>query len=118
MSNENEKKVNHKKRFYTQRAVCQCFKCGACNKRFFKCRKLIHYKEIDENRNLTETEIYHIFKVCNYGGNTADYYREYNRQGYRRGGESFNPEQTRTTDPVRPYAIDPQEMDEEEQAKK
>ena len=108
---ENEKKefieflkVSHKpKRFYTQRAVCQCFKCGACNKRFFECRKLIHYKEIDENRNLTENEIYKIFKVCNYGGNTADYYGRYPRQGFRANREG---EQT------------PQEMDKEEQAKK
>lgn len=105
---ENEKKeflkVSYKpKRYYSKRSVCNCLLCPACNKRFTKCKKDIHYKEIDENRNLTESEILEIYNKNEYRGQTANYYGRYARQGYRM---------------PRTYDKTPQEMDKEEQAKK
>jgi hypothetical protein len=108
---ENEKKefteffktIHKPKRYYSKRSVCNCLLCPACNKRFTKCRKDIHYKEIDENRKLTESEILEIYNKNEYRGQTTNYYGRYDRQGYRMQGTN---EQTS------------QEMDKEEQAKK
>ena len=116
---ENEKKefieflkVSHKpKRYYSKRSVCNCLLCPACNKRFTRCKKDIHYKEIDENRKLTESEILEIYNKNEYRGETANYYGRYARQGYRMPRE-YDQQSGRWNDET------PQEMDKEEQPKK
>jgi hypothetical protein len=72
-------KQNHQphfkaKRYYSKRSICNCLFCGACKKRFLKCRKDIYYKEIEEGRNLTDSEIREIYDKNEYKGITANHY--------------------------------------------
>jgi hypothetical protein len=90
--------------------------CPACNKRFTKCRKDIHYKEIDENRKLTESEILEIYNKNEYRGQTTNYYGRYDRQGYRMQGTNEPMHGTNGTNGTNEQTS--QEMDKEEQAKK